>query len=223
MYVWDLPRYSPTEAGRIVSLSVGRVRRWLLGYEYESAGVKGRQGPVVTRTDQSSYASFLDLIDLLFVNKFLEHGFSLQKIRKALAEAQGIVGGHHFAQRSFMTDGENIYLKIVNTSAEDILQLFTGGQWVISPFIKSLAKQIDFDDQTGFAEKWYPNGKAGRIVLDPRISFGAPTVVGKGVRTSNVYDFFRGENENVNITSSWMDISQADVLESVTFEQSLAA
>lgn len=223
MYVWDLPRYSPTEAGHIVGLSVGRVRRWLLGYEYESAGIKGRQGPVVARTDQSSYASFLDLIDLLFVKKFLEHGFSLQKIRKALAEAQEIVGGHHFAQRSFMTDGENIYLKIVNSSAEDILQLFTGGQWVISSFIKSLAKQIDFDDQTGFAEKWYPNGKAGRIVLDPRISFGSPTIVGKGIRTSNVFDFYKGEKENVSITSSWMDIPPDDVLESVAFEESLAA
>lgn len=223
MYVWDIPRYSPTEAGRIVGLSVGRVRRWLLGYQYETSGSIGRQGPVVARTENSSYASFLDLIDLLFVKRFLEYGFSLQKIRKALAEAREIVDGHHFAQRSFMTDGENIYLKVVESAADNMLQLFTGGQWVIAPFIKSLAKQIDFDDDTGFADKWYPNGKNGRIVLDPRIAFGAPTITGKGIRTSNVYDFYRGENDNVDVTSSWMNVSPVDVRASVKFEESMAA
>ncbi len=98
VYIWDEPRYSPTEAGRIVGLSVGRVRRWLQGYRYQHGENVVTMAPVLSRSSESKYASFLDLVDLLFVKKFLEVGFSLQKIRSALAEAEGIVGGYHFAR-----------------------------------------------------------------------------------------------------------------------------
>lgn len=223
MYVWDVQRYSPTEAGRIVRLSPGRVNRWLFGYEYETSGMRTKQGPVVTRSNQSSYASFLDLIDLLFVKRFLDYGFSLQKIRKALIEAESLIGGHHFAQRSFMTDGEKIYLWVKKEGSTELIQLFTGGQWVIKDFIIGLAEQIDFDSETGLAKKWYPNGKSGRVVLDPRIAFGAPSIVGKGIRTSNIYDFYCAEGQNQRKTSEWLGVARRDIDAAIEFEMALVA
>ena len=223
MYVWETPRYSTTEAGRIVGLSPGRVRRWLQGYRFPLDDKIVEKGPVVTRRSDSKYASFLDLMDLLFVKKFIDEGFSLQKIRASLSEARSIVGGHHFAQRSFMSDGRNIYLRVKQRDSTNLLQLFSGGQWVIKEFIIRLAKQIDFDQTTGFAERWYPAGREGRVVLDPRFSFGAPVVVGKGIRTSNVYDLFLGEKENLAAAAKWLDITVGDVKAAVDFEQSIAA
>lgn len=223
MYVWDEPRYSPTEAGRIVGLTAGRVRRWLQGYQFQLGDNVVSMGPVVSRDSSSKHASFLDLVDMLFVKKFLEFGFSLQKIRAALTEAQEIVGGHHFAQRSFMTDGKNIYLWVQETNSSNLLQLFSGGQWVIEDFIINLARQIDFDEETGFAERWYPDGREGRIVLDPRIAFGAPTVVGKGVRTENIYDLFLGEDEDREVTANWLNVDVDDVSAAVSYEKSIAA
>ena len=99
----------------------------------------------------------------------------------------------------------------------------TGGQWVISDVILQFAKQVDFDGATGFAEKWYPDGKGGRTVLDPQISFGAPTIIGKGIRTSNVYDLFRAENEQIQSVADWMDLEGQDITAAVQFEQALAA
>ena len=223
MYVWEIPRYTIAEAGRIVGLSPGRVRRWLQGYSFHFDKKVVEMGPVVTRLSKSKYASFLDLMDLLFVKRFVQEGLSLQKIRAALSEAQSIVDGHHFAQRSFMTDGQNIYLRVKSSKSENLLQLFSGGQWVIEEFIIHLAKQIDFDQSTGFAERWYPSGRHGRIVLDPKFSFGAPTIIGKGVRTANIYDLFIGENENVEATADWLDLTKEDVKAAVAYEQSIAA
>ena len=223
MAVWDIPRYPPAEAGRIVGLSASRVRRWLQGYSFHSDNKVVEMAPVVTRHSQAKYASFLDLMDLLFVKRFIEEGFSLQKIRAALSEAQGIIGGHHFAQRSFMTDGRNIYLRVKHRKSTSLLQLFSGGQWVIEDFILHLAKQIDFDKSTGFAERWYPAGRSGRVVLDPRFSFGAPTIIGKGVRTANVYDLYLGEQGNTKVTADWLNLSTVDVSAAVEFEQSIAA
>ena len=151
MYVWDVPRYTPAEAGRLTGLRPERVRRWLRGYSYlysspsSQLGALIHQQPVIKQKDaeDSGYASFLDLIDLLFVRRFLENGFSLQRIRKALAEAESIVGGHHFAQRVYFTDGREIYLRVKDKGKENLLQLLSGGQWVISDVILHMAKQVD--------------------------------------------------------------------------------
>ncbi len=231
MYAWDIPRYTPTEAGRLAGLKPDRVRRWLRGYEYmySPAGAdvaqKVKQDPVVKREGalHSSHASFLDLIDLLFVKRFLAYGFSLQRIRRALAEAESIVGGHHFAQQCYFTDGTNIYLQVKDEAVENLLELLSGGQWVISDVIKHFASQVDFDEETGFAEKWFPYGKQGRVVLDPRVCFGAPTIVQRGVRTANVYDLFQAESQNVAEVASWMSMESPDVEAAVTFERALAA
>jgi hypothetical protein len=146
----NAPLYNEAFASRLSDLSKGRVHRWLRGYNYTYSPRHDGQlrtahmAPIVARpqTPSESYASFLDLIDLLFVKRFLDYGISLQKIRKALAEAERLVGGHHFAQRSFFTDGRNIYLQ-VRDDAEALLELLSNGQWVIAPLIKELAHRSE--------------------------------------------------------------------------------
>lgn len=230
MSYWDIPMYNPTYVGRLVNLSTGRVKRWLKGYNYtysvgnENEIREGHKDPIITRveSDYPTYASFLDLIDLLFVNKFLNYGISLQRIRKALDEANNILGGHHFAQRNFFTDGKNIYLQ-VKDEADALLELLSGGQWVIEQFIKELSYQIKFDEPTGFAKQWYPFGKNGLIVLDPKFSFGEPTIVGKGISTANVYDLYMGESKRINKVCSWLSLKEPEVQAAVSFETKLKA
>jgi len=230
MYAWDFPMYPAATVGRLVGLTSTRVRRWLQGYDFAYlTGSKGEirlghKGPVIKRGEAAfaNYASFLDLIDLLFVKKFLDHGVSLQRIRKALQEAEELIGGHHFAQSKFFTDGKNIYLQVKDNS-DALLELLSGGQWVIAHIIKQLAHQIDFDRPTGFARKWYPLGRDGLIVLDPSVSFGKPTLIGRGVPTANIYDFYLGEDEKMDNVCSWMDLKKEEVEAAVTFERQLAA
>ena len=180
--------------------------------------------PIVHRdqTNDPSYASFLDLIDLLFVKRFLDHGISLQRIRKALDEAHSVATGHHFAQRTFFTDGHNIYLKVKEQGGA-ILELLSGGQWAIAPIIEQLAHQIEFDKTSGFAQRWYPLGRGQPIVIDPLISFGQPSVVGRGISTFNIYDFFEAEKEKTSNVSSWFRISKKEVDAAVDFERWLLA
>jgi uncharacterized protein (DUF433 family) len=233
MLAWDIPMYTVATVGRFVKLHPDRVRRWLHGYDYfYSAGADGetRYGhkePVVIRGQAaaSQYVPFLDLIDLLFVKKFLEHGISLQRVRKALHEAEELIGGHHFAQNKFFTDGKKIYLEIKGKEqhADALLELLSGGQWVIAQVIKQLAQQIEFDRPTGFARRWYPLGPNGLVVLDPSISFGRPTIRERGVPTANVYDLYLGERENIESVCSWMNLDKKEVKAAVDFEIQLAA
>lgn len=220
----DRPTYPAAEVGRLVGLSSTRVRRWLQGYDYRYADAVHHQDPVIRRgkTHGTSYASFLDLVDLLFVRRFLDHGLSLQKVRKALGEASEILGTTHFARRSFFTDGSNIFLE-VKDKGDAILHLLTGGQWAIAPIIQALADQIDFHASSGLARRWYPLGPEGLVVLDPLVSFGRPMVAGRGIATANVFDLFMAENERTAIVRDWLDLTDDEVEAAVEFERRLTA
>lgn len=221
---WDRAAYPAAEAARLVGLTPTRVRRWLKGYDYRYHEEVRRRGPVVKRSHHGppTYASFLDLIDLLFVKGFLDRGLSLQRVRKALEEAASILGTTHFARKSFFTDGHNVYLK-VKDAGDDILELLSGGQWVIAPVIQKLAAQIDFDSPSGLARRWYPLGTDVPVVLDPATSFGRPSIEGTGIATANVYDFYVAEDEDEDKTASWYGLPPQAVEAAVRFERRLAA
>ena len=184
----------------------------------------GKQDPVVKRvtTEGTTYASFLDLIDLLFVKRFVDHGLSLQLVRKALDEAAEHLRTAHFAREIFFTDGRRIFLQM-RGKAPNIMHLMSGGQWAIASTITDLSEKIDFHEVTGYAARWYPNGKAGLVVIDPQVSFGRPSIVGRGTATANIYDLYRGEQGEVDRVSKWMGIPKREVKAAVGFELQLAA
>lgn len=226
----DEPAYSPVFAARLVGLRPERVRRWLRGCQYHCAqkksqvSVRRRQRPVVRRaqTENVPFASFLDLVDLLFIKGFVAHGISIQKLRRALSEAQDLLGDEHWASKRFWTDGRNVYVELQDRG-DALLHLLSGGQWAIAPIIMQIADCLDFHVQTGFAERWYPLGRDEHVVVDPVVAFGAPTIVGRGIETTNVYDLYRAEREKVRKVCSWMDLEQEEVESAVRFEGMLRA
>ncbi|MFV1980336.1 MAG: hypothetical protein ACC655_04215 [Rhodothermia bacterium] len=221
------PMYTAAAAARLVGLGAWSVRRWLRGYRYTYTGpdaveVEIKQGPVVRRSafSREGYASFVDLVDLLFVRRFLDHGLSLQKIRKILIEAEGILGGEHFAHRTFFTVGSEVFLKDLDDD-ESVLHLLTGGQTAFGEIISQIGTQIEFDEVTGFAIRWFPFGPDGHIVVDPRVAFGAPSVFGRGITTANVYDMFKGERERTSSVVAWFGLARPEVDAVVRFERQL--
>jgi len=223
---YNNPLYYHAEIARLVDISVHRVHRWLKGYVYSYEARRIEQPPIVKRRKGSfevgSYASFYDLIDLLFVKRFLDHGISLQKIRKALKEAEEILGVHHFAHQIFFTDSRNMYLQI-KKKGDAILELLSGGQWVIKPFIQELGSLIDFDDITKSVCRWYPPEGDRLVVLDPWVSFGRPIIVKKGITTESVYDLFLAERQNESTVVHWMGLEPQELRAAVKFETHLAA
>lgn len=140
----------------------------------------------------------------------------------ALEEAHRILGTRHFARQTFFTDGGNIYLQ-VREKGKAILELISGGQWVIAPVIRQLAEQIEFQSPEGLARRWYPLGREKPVVLDPFVSFGAPSIAGRGVKTANVHDLFVAEHQHLGAVRAWWDLTNAEIEAAVEFEVGLAA
>jgi uncharacterized protein (DUF433 family) len=223
---YDIPIYYSAQVARLVKISAFRVHRWLEGYEYSYESKRIKQPPVVKKKGnyfgRPNYASFYDLIDLLFVKRFLDYGLSLQKLRKAFNEAEQILNTTHFVHQNFFTDGKNICLRVKN-KGDAILELLSKGQWVISKLIEQLAHQIDFDDITKTARRWFPVEGNRLIVLDPCVSFGRPTIVKKGITTENIYNLYIAEEKNEASVRKWMDLESKEIKATVKFEEHLAA
>lgn len=222
------PLYFSAEISRFVKISQPRVHRWLEGYQYFYQSEVKQQPPLITKNAQEvfhpTYASFYDLIDLLFIKHFLDYGISLQKLRKALAEAEEILGTPHFVHQSFFTDGSNICLLIKEKGKGDaILELLSGGQWVIKELIQQLAHQIDFDKVTNLARRWFPPEGNQLIVLDPLVCFGKPAIFNKGITTENVYDLYIAEQGNKSRICKWLRLDEKELDAAINFESRLVA
>lgn len=224
----DAPAYSISETSRLTGIPRWTIGRYLRGYEYMYS-IKGQefevhQPPVVSQSlEKSTYASFLDLVDLLVVKELLHRGFSLQRIRMALLEAKERLGTCHFARSEFYTSGNEIILKLPKDG--HLVALMTGGQFAFPKIIEKLSKKLDFENITeyGFARRWYPRGREGMIVIDPQIAFGRPTLIGYSIATSNIYDLYLGENQRYLPVSKWFNIPIPKIKTAVQFEHSLCA
>jgi len=226
--ILDAPAYSIAETTRLVGVPRSSVNYYLRGYQYKyPANEKSytrKLSPIISQSETgSTYASFLDLIDLLCVKEFLARNFTLQFLRKALAEAKEYLGTPHFATSQFYTSKDRIILKIPKNGV--LIQLMTGGQITIPEITQKLSHKLDFADAAhlGLAQRFFPNGKNGAIVIDPQISFGRPTLVGYGVATSNIYDLYLGEKQKIKPVSEWFNIPVPEIRVAVKFEHSLWA
>jgi len=220
----DHPIYDVPSAARLLGLDNRRVRRWLCGYANRDYRHEDKPlvtyPPVIGRDNDGEHASFLDLIELLFAKAFLNHGFTLPKMRNALTEARRLTQElHPFATRRFFLMDTGAFIEMDGNDGDTVFyDLFKQDQTAIKPVVQALAKTIDFHDRSGLAEAWYPLGKDGRIAIDPRFSAGEPTVAQSGLKTSVLYHMFLAENENADRVAEMYQLKSDDVMAAVRFE-----
>ena len=227
----NAPYYTLAQASRLCGVSRGRISRWLRGYDYTyniSGEIReGSQESIVERNLEidSASVSFLELIDLLFVKRFLDRGYSLQKVRKILDEARIHLKTPHFASAKFYIFGTETILddNKMSESSKSFLALFKGGQRAFSQLVESIGEKVDFEEVTefGLAARWYPRGKNGYIVVDPKVSFGQPTVIGTRITTNNIFDLYLGEEKKMESVSSWFNLPPNKINSAIVFEQSI--
>jgi hypothetical protein len=91
--------YNLSTAAKILKINSRKMSRWINGYSYKKNMECRLIEPLFsTEFDYNSdelAISFLDLTELLFINTFIEHGISIQKIRKAAINASKILNTSH--------------------------------------------------------------------------------------------------------------------------------
>lgn len=200
---WRAAVYEAAEVGRWTGLKPSHVRRWL------------RMGAA---RQARTRASFLDLIDLLFITPFLARGLRLRQLRAALDEAGHLLGADHYASREFFTDGNGVFLR-TRTYGDALLRLLSDGQWVAAEDILDIAGSLDFDDGTGSAERWHPCGTDGLVVIDPCVVEGQPAIDGRAVPTAEVHAAFVDHGRSVAAACARLGLDAGEVEAAVLFEE----
>lgn len=181
------PLYGYAEADRLAGVSRSTSRRWVKGYNYRNEwGERIAQPPITAGPDAEPEegVSFFDLVGIKAIDGLRRLSFSTRTIRKVVEYCQEELGvAYPLATETFKADRRRIYIEAGDGRLMEVL----GGQqgawaWdvILDPFLEKL------DYQNDFARRWWPLGREDLVVVDPAYGFGAPVVVGSGVRTELV-------------------------------------
>jgi uncharacterized protein (DUF433 family) len=220
--------YSLAEAARLTKITRHRISRWTRGYTFIS-NEKLRYSPPVIGIDLKEVPgeppplSFLDLLEVRFLEAFLKHGIKWKTIRIASQKAADLLNRlHPFSTYKFKTDGRTILMETMREDEDRVLLDLVKDQYVFEQIIGPFLYQgIEYNDRDE-PYRWWPLGEHRSVVIDPRRAFGAPIVVPSGVPTKILAGGFKAEG-SLSFVARWYDVTPEEVKDAVDFEEQLAA
>lgn len=166
--------YQLSEAAKYAQVSAKTVADW--------HRVGGRKDMTLSVRTKGEALSYLQLIEVAVVAAFRKMNVSLKRIRDARDYCAKVLEVEYpFAQYKFKTDGKGLlmdYEQVVGAKGKGtLLRPDQGGQLAWDAVIGRRLKEFEYVDG-GVAIRWHLAGPKSPVVIDPRISFGAPTVSG---------------------------------------------
>jgi uncharacterized protein (DUF433 family)/transposase-like protein len=204
----DLPAYAIGEAAVYLGVPPSTLRTWVRGQR-----VRGRtlMRPLIKAADPDSGTLSFTNVAEAYVLASLTRKFALplRRVRNAL----GYVGGERpLLATVFHTDGVGIFVEKMGA----LVDAARGGQAAIRNVVESSLQRVELDEHR-LPLRLYPwrrqPDEPRVIALDPRRSFGRPTVVGRGVQMGVVVDRHLA-GDSVSRLATDYEVS-ADVIEDV--------
>ena len=164
----SLPNYLVGEAARYTHVHANTVVAW---HKIEQK--------ILSPREKRARLSYLQLIELAVVAAFRKAKFPLSEIRAAREYVQKeFKSTYPFAEFKFKRYGRSLFTEDSNKKA--LFRLFkanAGGQLAWDELIGPVLEEFHYEHE-GIAVRWHLAGVGVPIVIDPRISFGAPSVRG---------------------------------------------
>lgn len=211
--------YSVPEVARLVGTSPTRVRGWIGGYP------KTKALPLLQNelgyADDKFAMSFVNLMEVRFIDQFSRAGVKVGAIRTMLDEAKKLLEHPHpFATDAiFKTDGKKIFTEVARICGDKALYDLKAKNWAMHDVIsQSLLEGVKFDPH-GNAVSWRPRDRdTPNVIILPSASFGQPILAEEGIPTRAIFDALWADGETEESVAYWFDISVERVKESVKFE-----
>ena len=205
-----LPAYSFAEAARYARTPPQTIAYWLYGDRDHT--------PVLHRKERRKPLSYLQLVEVAFVASFRHAGVPLSAVRRAHDYAAQILESEHpFATVQFKTEGNHIFFALQEMEPEaalgHLIVAGRNGQIGWEAFISD--RFMEFDYEGGLALRWHLAGRSSPVLIDPRISFGAPTV--RGIATWAIRGRYEAGEDVAEIAQDF-GLDEGDVREALDFE-----
>lgn len=162
-----LPSYQIGEAARYTHVNPQTVTAW---HKLEKR--------LLSTKEKGKRLSYLQLIELAVVAAFRKAGFPLAEIRAAREYVKGNLGSEYpFAEFKFKRYGKSLFTEDKRDTRHRLLKANAGGQLAWDELIGPVLEEFDYEHE-GIAVRWHLDGAGSPIIIDPRVSFGAPSVRG---------------------------------------------
>jgi uncharacterized protein (DUF433 family) len=199
-----LPAYQIGEAADYAQVAPQTVAAW---HRIEAALLKQRE--------QGSALSYMQLIEVAVVAAFRNAKVPMSRIRKARSwAAHELKSEFPFAEYKFKENAKHLYLdsQMIDVKSNTVVQADAGGQLEWESVIGRL-KEFEYEDQ--IALRWHVAGEGKPIVIDPRVSFGAPAV--RGIPTWVLRGRFDAGESGSDIADDF-GLKKDEVREALKFE-----
>jgi len=205
-----LPYYSIPEASLYLGVAVSTLRAWI-----------GRQSNfklLIKPAQEDPLAlSFINLIELYVLMAMRrKHNLGMIKVRNALTYVcNKYPSDHPLVEKSFETDGINLFLE----KAGLLYNVSEHGQIAMHNVIKQYLERID-RDRKGNPIRFYLLSRRDKpdqpklILIDPKISFGRPTVSEKSIPIDIIIERYAA-GESIKELMSDYDCSQKEIEEAL--------
>lgn len=200
-----LPNYQVGEAARYTQVHANTVSAW---HKIEQR--------VLSTKEKRARLSYLQLIELAVVAGFRKAKFSLPEIRAAREYLQkNLNSAYPFAEFKFKHYGRSLFTEDKNIAAPHrLFKANAGGQLAWDELIGPVLQEFDYEHE-GIAVRWHLAGVGVPIVIDPRISFGAPSV--RGTPTWIIKGRYDAGESNSAIADDF-DLETSEVRAALKFE-----
>jgi uncharacterized protein (DUF433 family) len=235
---WDLdarevPVYALGEAARYLNVPSSTLSSWLKGRDYIAGGKRRTWEPLVQIADsRKSLLSFNNLVEAHVLKAIrTRHGVPMRGVHLALRQAREV----HRIERLFLSDE----LRAVEYKPEDasgkgvgalfleklgqVEQISEGGQLVIRNALTRHLERIE-RDASGLPIRLFPfvsHYPERDILIDPRVSFGRPVLVKRGIRVSTLVDRIEA-GESVEHVASDYGLDPTDIERALDFFEQAA-
>jgi hypothetical protein len=212
--------YAIPEAARLTGISETRIRRWLMGYTYKAGGGTRKAQPVwsgeLAPIRGRHAASFRDLIEMRFVQAFVDLGVNWKHIREAQQQARKTLGlSHPFSTNRFQTDGGQIFVEMLEQAGRTRLVDVTSGQELLIGLTAPFLDELELDGSETVI-RWWPLGKNRAVALDPAVRMGRSCLFPAGIPTGVIAGLCRHEAEAR--VADWYGLTPDAVRDAVAWE-----
>jgi uncharacterized protein (DUF433 family) len=190
-----IPTYTISEASHYLLIPPATLRSWTVGRFYPVHDGRRRFHPVISLAQTSpALLSFENLIEAHVLDAIRRvHGVELPKVRSAISYLKKELGSQRpLIEQRMETNGRDLFVRHLG----QLVGASQGGQLLIREMVEGYLRRIEWDE-LGIASRLFPFTRKRQfdepkvVVIDPRISFGRPVLVGTGVRTAIVAERYK--------------------------------
>lgn len=212
------PRYPLPESALLAGTTAITLRRWVSG----TKRMAGRSAqPALIHVDgglgDPVHLSFFNVVEGAFLAAYRRMNVPMQRVRKALDYSKRRLAiDRPLLGEKFRVNGKDLFHQYVERSGEKrLINVSRSGQIEWPEAVAEYFRAIEYD-RHGPVLMWLL-AERRMVGINPRVSFGEPVIMRRGIATRVVFERFYAGEEPEEIAED-LSLSAAEISEAVRWE-----